>query len=58
VKLRACDHALCPPPLAAWTRQKYVPGTSPLTTSSVLAGLVESAMTSGEKFDERLTCQL
>jgi hypothetical protein len=58
VKLRAWDHALCPPALTAWTRQKYVPGVRPLTTSWVVAGLVESASTSGEKLADRLTCQL
>jgi hypothetical protein len=32
--------------------------TSPLIVSSVVDGLVESAIRSGEKVDERLTCQL
>jgi hypothetical protein len=58
LKLRDCDHALSPAALTACTRQKYVPLVSPLTTSWVVAGLVESASTSVEKVDERLTCQL
>src|SRR5262245_56591482 len=58
-KLRTADHALvCSAESTAFTRQKYVPATRPLTVSCVVVALVESTSTSGLKLADVLTCQL
>jgi hypothetical protein len=44
-------------PFTAWTRQKYVPLTSPLTVSCVWP-LVEFCSMTDANVEEGLTCQL
>ena len=57
--LRAVDHGPWTKSLlTAWTRQKYVPAASPLTTSLVAGAMTESCREILANVEVALTCQL